>query len=229
MNEAARTELAAYIKQLVLEELAGHGLAPCREPLVMVPVGVSARHMHVTKEHMAVLFGPGSELTVHRPISQPGQFAANEQVTLVGPKGTIERVRILGPYRKKTQIELAPSDARRLGLEPPVRRSGDIAGTPGITVIGPYGKLELDEGCIIAERHIHMTPADAEAYGVRNGQKVKVRVDGVKGGIMDHVMIRVRDDFKLELHIDTDDANGFGIKNGSMLAIIREEEGQNRW
>lgn len=228
MKEPAHTELANLISELVLEELERRGLAPLREPPVLVPVGVSARHMHVTKEHMAVLFGPGSELTVYKPISQPGQFAANEQVTLVGPKGTIERVRILGPYRRNTQIELAPSDARRLGIDPPIRRSGDVAGTPGVTVIGPRGRLELAEGCIIAERHIHMTPADALAYRVKDGEKVKVRVDGGKGGIMDHVMIRVRDDFKLEMHIDTDDANGFGIANGSRLAIIREEARQNR-
>jgi len=225
MNEAARKELADVVRRLVLEELARSGLAPAGRLPFVVPVGVSARHLHVTREHMAVLFGPGSELSVHRPISQPGQFAANEQVTLVGPKGSIERVRILGPYRSKTQIELAPSDARRLGITPPVRRSGDLAGTPGITVVGPYGRLELAEGCIIAERHIHMTPDDARAFGVRDGQKVKVRVDGERGGFMDHVMIRVRDDFKLELHIDTDEANGFGIRNGSLLAVIREEEG----
>jgi putative phosphotransacetylase len=225
MNEAARRELADAVRRLVLEELAKSGLAPGRRPPMLVPVGVSARHMHVTKEHMAVLFGPGSELTVHRPLSQPGQFAANEQVTLVGPKGTIERVRILGPYRSRTQVELAPSDARKLGISPPVRRSGDLAGTPGLTVIGPHGRLELAEGCIIAERHIHMTPDDARVYGVRDGQKVKVRVNGERGGIMDHVTIRVRNDFRLELHIDTDEANGFGIRHGSLLAVIREEEG----
>lgn len=226
MNEAARKELAACIARLVMDELVKAGPAPAREPLSTVPVGVSARHMHVTEAHMAVLFGPGRGLSVHRPISQPGQFAANETVTLVGPGGTIERVRILGPFRTRTQIELAPSDARRLGIDPPIRRSGDVAGTPGITVVGPYGTLDLEEGCIIAERHIHMTPADARAYGVRDGQKVQVRVAGGRGGIMDHVMIRVRDDFRLEMHIDTDDANGFGIRQGSRLAIIREEARQ---
>lgn len=221
MKQSIAAEWTEMITKLVIEELNKAGLAPSGEPRKYVPVGVSARHVHVNREHLDILFGPGYELTKFKDISQPGQFAANEQVTLVGPKGRLEKVRILGPLRKDTQAEVAPSDARRLGVNPPVRQSGVHHGTPGITLIGPKGTVVIEQGCIVAERHIHMTPCDATAFGVQNGQKVQVKINGPRGGLMDEVMIRVRDDFALDMHIDTDDGNAFGLKTGDMLEIIK--------
>ncbi|MFW5432923.1 phosphate propanoyltransferase [Paenibacillus apiarius] len=221
MTEQVNKELTDYITQLIMEELERYDLAPAREPLRFVPVGVSARHVHVSAEHMELLFGRGKTLTKFKEISQPGQFAANEKVALIGPKGVIENVRILGPFRNNTQIEIAASEARRLGVHPPVRESGRIAGSPGLQLAGPHGSITLEQGCIIAERHIHMTPADARAYGVQHGQKVQVKVTGAKGGIMDCVSIKVRADYALEIHIDTDDSNAFGIKQGDTLEILR--------
>lgn len=221
MTEQVNKELTDYITQLIMEELQRYDLAPAREPLNLVPVGVSARHVHVSAEHMELLFGKDKPLTKFKDISQPGQFAANEKVTLIGPKGMIENVRILGPFRKNTQIEIAASEARKLGVQPPVRESGRIEGSPGIQLAGPNGTVTLEQGCIVAERHIHMTPNDARAYGVTHGQKVQVKVTGEKGGIMDCVSIKVRADYALEMHIDTDDSNAFGIKQGDTLEILR--------
>lgn len=221
MTQPITAELAETVTKLVLEELSKVGLAPSGEPQKYVPVGISARHVHVNRAHLDALFGPGYELSKFKDISQPGQFAANEQVTLIGPKGKIEKVRILGPLRKDTQAEVAPSDARRLGVTPPVSQSGVHRGTPGITLVGPKGTVVIDQGFIIAERHIHMTLADAEAFGVRNGQKVQVKIGGPRGGLMDEVMIRVRDDFALDMHIDTDDGNAFGLKTGDIVEIIK--------
>jgi putative phosphotransacetylase len=222
MTQSLTTELTETITKLVLEELSKVGLAPSGEPLKYVPAGVSARHVHVTREHLDILFGSGYELTNFKDISQPGQFASGEQVTLIGPKGSIDKVRILGPLRKQTQAEVSPSDARKLGVNPPVRQSGMHEGTPGITLVGPKGTIVLQQGCIIAERHIHMTPDDARAFGVQNGQMVQVKIDGPRGGIMSQVAIRIRDDFALDMHIDTDDGNAFGIKTGDKLEIIKE-------
>lgn len=228
MSLPSRAELIETVTRMVLEELARHGLLPVREPLKFVPVGVSARHVHITREHFRQLFGEGRELTRLRDLTQPGQFAAQEQVTLIGPKGSIEKVRILGPYRRQTQVELAPSDARRLGIAAPIRRSGHLDGTPGITLVGPHGTVELERGVIIADRHIHMSPADAAAFGVVDGQEVRVKVEGPRGGVLDHVFIRVREDFALEMHIDVDDANAFSIATGDRLEIIRDEMGSKR-
>lgn len=221
-------ELMEYITALIMEELDRSGLTATREKPGSVPVGVSARHVHLCREHMEKLFGPGQSLTKFKDISQPGQFAANEKVTVIGPKGKLEGVRILGPFRKHSQVEIAASEARTLGVQPPVRESGRIEGSPGVRLVGPYGTVELEKGCIIAERHIHMTPADAEAFGVLHGQKVQIRVPGEKGGIMGSVAIKVRDDYALEMHIDTDDSNAFGIRQGDTLELYRESEGNGR-
>ena len=216
MNE----QLIQSIAQLVMEQLQEIGLAPSGEPSTHIPVGVSARHIHLTQAHMETLFGKGYVLTKHKDISQPGQYAANETVTLVGPRNAIQKVRVLGPCRSYTQIELAPSDARTLGINPPIRESGDLAGSPGIRVIGPAGSLQLEQGCIIAERHIHMTPRDAAAYGVQHGQRVAVKVEGARGGMMEQVAIKVHDHYALDLHIDTDDSNAYGIQHGQRLELI---------
>ena len=171
-------------------------------------VETSARHIHLTKEAVEVLYGAGAELTVKKMLSQPGQFATgNAKITLVGPKGSLA-VSVLGPTRPANQVELSFSDARALGLAGvPVRESGDVANTPGVKLVGPCGELEIDNGVIIAKRHIHMRPEEAEALGVTNGQIVKVRVNSARSLIFDGVVCRVSDKFALAMHIDTDECN----------------------
>ena len=171
-------------------------------------VETSARHIHLTKEAVEVLYGAGAELTVKKMLSQPGQFATgNAKITLVGPKGSLA-VSVLGPTRPANQVELSFSDARALGLAGvPVRESGDVANTPGIKLVGPAGELTIDSGVIIAKRHIHMRPEEAEALGVSNGQVVKVRVNSARSLIFDDVVCRVSDKFALAMHIDTDECN----------------------
>lgn len=187
-----------------------------------IPVSISARHVHLNREAMDTLFGEGYELTVFKELSQPGQYASNEKVTLAGIKGVFEGVRILGPLRDINQVEISMTDARKLGIKPPVRSSGDIAGSSPITLIGPHGSLVLKEGCIVSERHIHMNPTDAANYGVSNGDRVMVRIHNEKGGILDNVIVRIRNDFELDMHIDTDDANAFLIKNSDWIELIKE-------
>ena len=171
-------------------------------------VETSARHIHLTDEAVKALYGEGAELIVKKMLSQPGQFAtANEKLKLVGPKGSI-MLSVLGPTRPATQVELSYTDARALGLSGvPVRESGDVAGTPGIKIVGPAGEIDIDEGCIIAMRHIHMTPADAEGLGVTNGQVVKVLVKSARTTIFDDVVVRVSPSYALAMHIDTDECN----------------------
>jgi len=184
-----------------------------------VPVGISARHVHLMREHIDLLFGKGYRLTVFKALSQPGQFAANEMVELVGSKGSIAKVRILGPERPQSQVEVALSDARRLGIDPPVRSSGMLTGTPGILLRGPAGEVRLEQGVIIPDRHIHMTPEDALRFGVCDGEKVHVPVPGDKGGVMARVTIRVSEKYALDFHIDTDNANAFMLKQGQRLNV----------
>lgn len=214
-------ELIESITQLVMKELQNHGLLE-KGSNIHVPVSISARHLHLQQEHVEMLFGRGYELTKFKDISQPGQFACNEKVTLKGPKGTIENVRILGPLRQRTQVEISRTDARKIGVAPPVRNSGNIVGSEAITLIGPAGVVSLQEGCIIADRHIHMTPADALRFGVQDKQKVSVLVEGDKGGMMGQVTIRVNDRYALDMHIDTDDANAFDLKGNEWLKIIAD-------
>lgn len=214
-------ELIEEITRLVVGELENHNLLE-KERKTHVPVSISARHLHLQQEHVEVLFGKGHELSKFKEISQPGQYACNEKVTLKGPKGTIENVRVLGPLRKQTQIEISRTDARKLGISPPVRNSGNLAGSEAITLIGPKGTILLEEGCIIADRHIHMTPKDARDFGVKDKQKVSVLVEGEKGGVMGQVTIRVNERYALDMHIDTDDANAFDLKGNEWLKIIAD-------
>lgn len=185
-----------------------------------VPVGVSARHIHLSKEHIDLLFGPGYELRVLKELSQPGQFAAEETVAVVGPKGRFDKVRILGPARGRSQLEVSRTDAFQLGLQPPVRESGNIDGTPGIKVIGPAGELELPEGVIVAARHIHFHTDDAAKWGIADKQKLSVRVEGERSVIFENVVARVSDQFALDMHIDTDEANAAGVKTGDWATIL---------
>lgn len=186
----------------------------------LVPIGVSARHIHLTQEHVEILFGEGYHLTKRKEL-MGGQFASNETVTIVGLKlRAIENVRVLGPVRKQTQVEISATDAIRLGVKAPIRESGNIAGSAAIAVVGPKGAIYLDEGCIIAKRHIHMSPRDAMAAGVHDGDIVSVKADNERGTIFNHVQIRVDDSFTLEMHIDTDEANAAKIATGDTVRII---------
>ncbi len=187
----------------------------------MVPVGVSARHVHLTQEDVEVLFGPGYQLTKKKEL-MGGQYASNELVTIVGLKlRAIENVRILGPVRRKSQVEVSATDAIRLGVKAPIRESGNIAGSAAIAIVGPKGALYLNEGCIVAKRHIHMSPKDAMAAGVHDGDTVAVKADNERGTVFNHVQIRVDDSFTLEMHIDTDEANAARISTGDTVRIIK--------
>ncbi|RHP34531.1 phosphate propanoyltransferase [Lachnotalea sp. AF33-28] len=186
----------------------------------LVPVGVSARHVHLTQEHVEELFGKGYQLTKKKEL-MGGQFAANEMVTIVGLKlRAIENVRVLGPVRKASQVEISATDAVKLGIKAPIRESGNVAGSAPIAIVGPKGALYLNEGCIVAQRHIHMSPADAMAAGVSDGQIVSVKADNERGTVFNHVKIRVDDSFTLEMHIDTDEANAAQIKTGETVMIM---------
>lgn len=186
-----------------------------------VPVGVSARHIHLTQEHVEALFGEGYKLTKKKDL-MGGQYACNETVTVVGLKlRAIENVRVLGPVRKASQLEVSATDAMKLGIAAPIRESGNVAGSAPIAVVGPKGAIYLKEGCIIAMRHIHMSPADAQAAGVHDGDIVSVKADNERGTVFNQVKIRVHDSFTLEMHIDTDEANASKIKTGDKVTIIK--------
>ena len=206
------------ITRLVLEaiekkENAGNGY--------MVPIGVSARHIHLTQEHVEILFGKGYPLTKKKEL-MGGQFASNELVTIVGLKlRAIENVRVLGPVRSKSQVEISATDAIKLGVKAPIRPSGDIKDSAPIAVVGPKGVVYLNEGCIIAKRHIHMAPKDAQAAGVKDGDIVSVKADNERGTVFNHVQIRVDDSFTLEMHIDTDEANAAKIATGQTVTIMK--------
>ena len=209
-------QLVQAITKLVVEQLKASGAE--QECVERIPIGISARHVHLTQEHVDELFGKGYQLTKKKEL-MGGQFASNELVTLVGTKlRAIENVRILGPCRKASQVEISKTDCIRLGVQAPIRESGKIEGSAPVAVVGPKGVVYLEEGCIVAKRHIHMSTADAERFGVTNGQSVKVRFDNDRGGIMEDVIIRVDPTFTLEMHIDTDEANGLGI--GKDMGIL---------
>ncbi|BCJ94607.1 phosphate propanoyltransferase [Anaerocolumna cellulosilytica] len=187
----------------------------------IVPIGVSARHVHLTQEHVETLFGSGYELTKKKEL-MGGQYASNELVTIVGLKlRALENVRILGPVRKASQVEVSATDAIKLGIKAPIRESGDIEGSAPIAIVGPKGVVYLQEGCIIAKRHIHMSPVDAKAAGVINGDVVSVRVENERGTTFNHVSIRVDKSFTLEMHIDTDEANASKISTGDTAVLIK--------
>lgn len=186
-----------------------------------VPVGVSARHVHLSQEHLEFLFGEGYELTPMKDLSQPGQFAAEEKVTVVSPAGKELECRILGPIRNLTQVELARSEAIKNKFVAPVRSSGDIAGSGEAIIRGPKGEVKIPEGVIVADRHIHFSIEEGALYGVTDKQVVSIKVGGQKGGIMDNVLCRVGSNYKLDCHLDIDDANAFDIKQGAIVEIIK--------
>ncbi|MEI7528740.1 MAG: phosphate propanoyltransferase [Elusimicrobiota bacterium] len=187
-----------------------------------VPVGISNRHIHLTKEDFKTLFGADCDDTQLKPVKQPGQYACNELFTLEGPKGSIKDVRMIGPYRKYSQVEVSAADARRLGIEPPIRDSGKLEGTPGIKLVGPKGTVVLKKGVIMSKRHIHFLTQEAAKYKVKDGQEVRVLCG--KGtereAIYERVLCRVSDQFALELHLDVEEANAAGMKNGDPAFIV---------
>ena len=187
-----------------------------------IPVGISNRHIHLSREHVETLFGKGYQLTKCKDLSQPGQYACKEQLTIVGPSmRAIEGVRVLGPERKRSQVEISRTDSFTLKVKPPVRESGDIAGSAPVTIIGPKGIVTLTEGCIIANRHIHMSEEEGARFGVRDGEYVDVELKGERRSLFYDVQIRVHKDFRLEMHIDTDDANAAGVGNGFKAKLIK--------
>lgn len=187
-----------------------------------VQIGVSNRHVHLKKEDLEKLFGENYELEVIRSINQPGQFASNSFVTLKTEKTTIDHVRVLGPLRDYTQVEVSKTDAIKLGINPPIRTSGDILNSSPITLIGPKGEVKLEYGCIIADRHIHITPKQMEMYGLTGKDKVNVLLSSEKGGIIFNVDLKVADNSYFEMHLDTDDANAHMIKQGDIAEILED-------
>ncbi|MDO7787710.1 phosphate propanoyltransferase [Desulforamulus aquiferis] len=185
-----------------------------------IPVGVSNRHVHLADRDLIALFGDDAKLTNFKGLSQPGQFASEQLITLVGPNGVIEKVRVLGPTRKKTQVEISVSDCFKLGIKAPIRDSGDLKDSAQVTLVGPAGSVTIEEGCIIAARHIHMHHSDAVRYGVQDGDRVTVKVSGPRGVMFYEVLVRVHENYKLEMHIDMDEANAACLRNNDSVEII---------
>ncbi|MEW6724800.1 MAG: phosphate propanoyltransferase [Bacillota bacterium] len=186
-----------------------------------IPVGVSARHMHLSAADLATLFGEGYELTVYKELRQPDQFAAQERVTLIGPKRSLENVRILGPVRSHSQVEISLTDAVYSGIDAPISFSGELEGASDVEVIGPRGRLQLKGVVIAAGRHIHASPAEAAALGISEGDLVRVRAEGSRALIFERVLVRVDESYRLEYHIDTDEANAAGLKTGDLVTLVR--------
>jgi Propanediol utilization protein len=189
-----------------------------------IPVGISNRHVHLSASDRDVLYGENYRLTRRKDLKQPGQYACDEVVNIKGPKGEITKVRVLGPERKQTQVEISQSDCIKLGVNAPLRESGDLKESSPITIIGPKGTLSLSEGAITAQRHIHMSVGEAEKFGVQNGQIVSVKVNSPKGGTYDNVLVRSGEAHSLEMHIDTDEANAMGIRNDDQVELIQNTD-----
>lgn len=215
MGTSNKDTLVKLITKLVLEELYGMS--------TQIPVGVSNKHIHLSRKDMDALFGEGSELTPIKDLGQPGQYACAETVAVKGPKGEFARVRVLGPLRKESQVELSKTDARSIGIKAPIRESGVLEGTPGVELTGPKGSVMLEKGAIVALRHIHMTPELAKQWGLKDKDVVDVRVNGgERAGTLGNVLVRVSDKFALEMHVDTDEANACCLDNNDTVTIIKK-------
>ncbi|MGI6360715.1 MAG: phosphate propanoyltransferase [Bacillota bacterium] len=188
----------------------------------LIPLGISNRHLHISREHLDVLFGVGYELTNRKDLSQPGQFACNETVHVVGHKNILQNVRILGPVRKQTQVELAQTDAVKTGIKAPLRASGDLAGSSGCVLVGPQGYVILEEGVIVAKPHIHLHTDDGQALGVKDKELVDLYFNSGKAAALFDVQVRVDDSFAMDLHLDTDEANAFQVKNGDKAYLVKK-------
>lgn len=206
-----------------LQALEQEGVYPesCTSGSSAIPVGISNRHAHLSRQDLDTLFGPSYELTAIKDLSQPGQTACRETVTIVGPKGAIERVRILGPVRKHTQVEILAGDRFKLGVSGALRLSDDLEGTPGVTIVGPKGAVQLREGLIVAQRHIHMLPHEALRFGVKDGDIVNIQVNGPRGGVLSNVIIRAQQASALECHVDTEEANALGLTDQDTITILK--------
>jgi putative phosphotransacetylase len=192
-----------------------------RRSKLAIPVGVSNRHCHLTREHFKILFGAAAEPKRIKDIKQPGFYAAEEVISVKGPKGVLHKIRLVAPYRDHTQIELAVTDALAIGVNPPVRESGQVKGSAGATLIGPAGQVEIKEGVIVAQRHLHFSPDEAKALGIESGELVRVRAGTGKGRavVFEDVIVRVGPKYSLEFHVDTDEANASGLKTGDFVHI----------
>jgi putative phosphotransacetylase len=210
-EKQVKTIVAEVLKHINLQDRLKSGSVPC---------GVSNRHLHIKQEDLETLFGKGYQLKVMKDLSQPGQYAAEECVMVVGRKGILEKVRILGPVRPDTQVEISTTDSYKIGVKPVVKDSGDIEGTPGCVLVGPKGAVTLNKGVIVASRHIHMSDKDAEKFGLKDKDRVSVSTSGSKSVTFNNVLVRVSNKFALDFHIDTDEANCAGINNGDMVEIV---------
>lgn len=219
-----RATVERVVREVVQARLAAGGngtAAPVQEPNLLV--NISARHMHITQENLEILFGKGAQLTVHKMLYQEGQFASEQTVTIIGPRHrTITNLRILGPCRNLNQIELAFTDGIAMGIDLPVRMSGDIAGTPGCIVMGPKGHIVLKEGVIRAQRHVHLSPRDAEYYGVKQGDKMILEVESSCPMVFRDVIARVDPAFKAEVHIDTDEGNACDLQHATRVTLRKQ-------
>lgn len=186
-----------------------------------LPIALSNKHIHLEQEDLDILFGEGHELTRTKDLSQPGQYACEEKVDIVGPKNALKGVRVLGPIRSRTQAEVSISDAFKLGISSVVKNSGDVEGTPGAKIVGPKGEIELKDGIIVAARHIHMHTSDIEKFGVKDGDIVKVKTEGMRSLIFENVLVRAKDNFYLEMHVDIEEGNAAGVKNGDLVELIK--------
>jgi len=208
-----------FITKMVIQSLNNTGVPSQKNE--EIPVGVSARHIHLSEADVTTLFGQGYKLTVKKEL-MGGQFACNETVSVISPKmKIIENIRVLGPVRKVTQLEVAATDSFKLGIKVPLRNSGDVKESAGFTLLGPKGSVTLKEGCIIAARHIHMSLEDAQKFGVKNGEIVKVEFEGDRGVVFNNVILRVDASYRLEMHIDTDEANAASIKTGNTVKLLK--------
>ena len=217
--EFSTEKIAEMVKKVILDMNGSLGKA---SDALGIPVGVSNRHIHLSQKDLDTLFGEGYELTPIKELSQPGQYACKELLTIIGPSmRPIENVRVLGPVRKSSQVEISATDSYVLKVKPPVRESGNIAGSAPIRIVGPKGVVELSEGCIIANRHIHMSPSEAERFSLKDGDTITVDVNGKRRTRWFDVQVRVHKDFRLEMHVDTDDANAAGIGNGFTVTPVK--------
>ncbi len=220
-EKTPRARIEQFVREAVYKELNLPVPQPVEGPNPLV-VNVSARHVHLTQEAVEILFGKGYQLNVHKWLYQEGQFAAKESVTLIGPRSRIiSNLRILGPCRKECQVELALTDARALGFDVPLRNSGDLKGTPGCMLMGPAGFYEMSHGVIRAARHVHMSPADAEFYGVKDKDRLKMRVYGENSTIFENLLCRVDPALRLEVHIDTDEGNACDLSQYSLCELVK--------
>ncbi len=193
-------------------------LADCLVKRLFVPVEASGRHVHLTKEQALTLFG--HTLTPERPLSQPGQFLSKERVSIIGPKGEFQNVAVLGPERPEAQVEISLTDGKVLGIQPPIRPSGQVSGSPGVTVVGPLGQVRLEQGVLAAQRHIHLSPEDAAKFNVKDKQIVKLRVYGCRPTVFEEVLVRVHPQYASAAHLDYDEANACGFRKGCLGRIL---------